>query len=132
MCRYCFLWDPYPSQFCSPPKHIARKRPLHIKERSLLINTSPYASLGDVGFHGLQDPFLGLDILADAIVDKKNELWDYWSYFPNFFFVIIYIKNFTHWWPRGLTSTSCEVEESLLNISSILHCKHLQCVWMRV
>ena len=35
------------------------KRPLHIKEKSLFISTSPYASLGDVGFHGLQDPFLG-------------------------------------------------------------------------
>lgn len=48
------------------------------------------------------------------------------------FFVNVYIKNFTHWWPMALTSTSCEVEESLLNISTILHGKHLQCVWMRV
>ena len=33
--------------------------PLHIKIRSLLISTSSCASLGDVGFHGLQDPLLG-------------------------------------------------------------------------
>ena len=32
------------------------KRPLHIEERSFLINTFPYSSLGDVGFHGMQDP----------------------------------------------------------------------------
>ena len=38
------------------------------------MNTSPCASLGDVGFHGLQDPLLGLYILVDAIVDEKNEL----------------------------------------------------------
>ena len=33
-----------------------RKRSLHIKRRSLLISTSLCASLGNVGFHGLQDP----------------------------------------------------------------------------
>ena len=33
--------------------------PLHIKGRPLLISTSPCASLGDVGFHELQDPLLG-------------------------------------------------------------------------
>ena len=32
------------------------KRPLHIEGRSFLINTFPCASLGDVGFHGMQDP----------------------------------------------------------------------------
>ena len=32
--------------------------PLHIEGRSFLINTFPCASLGDVGFHGMQDlPF---------------------------------------------------------------------------
>ena len=35
------------------------KRPLHIKGRSLLISTSPYASVGDVGLHGMQDPPFG-------------------------------------------------------------------------
>ena len=30
--------------------------PLHIEGRSFLINTFPCASLGDVGFHGMQDP----------------------------------------------------------------------------
>ena len=32
------------------------KRPLHIKGRSFLINTFSCASLGDVGFYGMQDP----------------------------------------------------------------------------
>ena len=32
------------------------KRPLPIEGRSFLINTFPCASLGDVGFHGMQDP----------------------------------------------------------------------------
>ena len=32
--------------------------PLHIKGRSLLISTSPCASLSDVGFYELQDPLL--------------------------------------------------------------------------
>ena len=36
-----------------------RKRPLHIKGRSLLTSTSPYASLSDVEFHGMQDPPFG-------------------------------------------------------------------------
>ena len=35
------------------------KRPLHIQGSPLLIMTSPCASLGDVGFHELQDPLLG-------------------------------------------------------------------------
>ena len=35
--------------------------PLHIEGSSLLINTSPCASLGDVGFHELQDPLLELE-----------------------------------------------------------------------
>ena len=35
------------------------KRPLHIKGRSFPINTFSYASLDDVGFHGMQDPPFG-------------------------------------------------------------------------
>ena len=35
------------------------KRPLHIKGRLFLISTSSCASLGDVRFHGLQNPLLG-------------------------------------------------------------------------
>ena len=35
------------------------KMPLHIKGMSLLISTSPCASLSDVGFHELQDSLLG-------------------------------------------------------------------------
>ena len=33
--------------------------PLYIKGRSFLINTFPYVSLGDVGFHEMQYPLLG-------------------------------------------------------------------------
>ena len=36
-----------------------RKRPLHIRGKSFFISTFPCASLGNVGFHGLQDPLLG-------------------------------------------------------------------------
>ena len=32
------------------------KRPLHIEGRSFIINTFPCASLGNVGFHRIQDP----------------------------------------------------------------------------
>ena len=48
----------YPLRFCSPPKHrvLGEKASLHIKGRSFLINTFSCASLGDVGFHGMQDP----------------------------------------------------------------------------
>ena len=36
------------------------KMPLHIEGRSFFINTSPCTSLGDVGFHKMQDPPFGL------------------------------------------------------------------------
>ena len=50
----------YLSQFYFPLKHVAMgKMPLHIKGRSFLINTFPCTSLGDVGFHGMQDFLFG-------------------------------------------------------------------------
>ena len=69
LCRYYPLWDPYPSRFCSPhgfvlPQVALGKRPLHIKGGSSLTNTFSCAFLGDVGFHGMQDPPFWVTTLA--------------------------------------------------------------------
>ena len=59
LCRYYPLWHLYSSRFCSPSKHTAvGEKAFDIKGKSFLINTFSCASLGDVGFHGMQDhPF---------------------------------------------------------------------------
>ena len=57
LCKYCLLWDHTPHGFVLPQVALG-KRPLHIEGSPLLISTSPCTSLGDVGFHELQDPLL--------------------------------------------------------------------------
>ena len=56
-----------------PPLHQSTqqwgKRPIHIKEKSLLIRKSPCTFLNDVRFHGLQDPLLGLyNLVGDFLI----------------------------------------------------------------
>ena len=61
LCRYCLLWGLIPlTVLFSPKAHSSgEKRPLHIKGRSFLISTFSCASLGNIGFHGMQDPLFG-------------------------------------------------------------------------
>ena len=57
LCRYYPLWDLYSYGFVLSPKYtvVGEKTSTHWRE----ISTSLCASLGDVGFHGLQAPLLG-------------------------------------------------------------------------
>ena len=61
LCKYCPLWVHAPHGFVLPQStQQLGKRILHIERRSFLINTFPCASLGNIGFYGMQDPpFLG-------------------------------------------------------------------------
>ena len=52
LCRYCLLWSPFLSWFCSFSKYTTMgKKLLHIKGKSFFIRISLCASLGDVRFH---------------------------------------------------------------------------------
>ena len=52
LCKYCLLWSPFLSWFCSFSKYTTMgKKLLHIKGKSFFIRISLCASLGDVRFH---------------------------------------------------------------------------------
>ena len=49
------------------PQVTLEKRPHTQQGRAFLISTFPYASLGDVGFHEMQDPLLGQYMLNEDL-----------------------------------------------------------------
>ena len=66
---------------CSDPKVLPQstqqwgKRPLHIEGRSFLINTFSCASLGDVGFHGMQDPSFWVTTIHPHYEHTRPCMW---------------------------------------------------------
>ena len=52
------------------------KRPLHIEGRSFLINTFSCASLGNVGFHGMQDPSFWVTTIHPPYGHTRPRVWD--------------------------------------------------------
>ena len=78
LCRYCPLWGIIPPHGFVLPQSTQQwgKRPLHIKRRSLLISTSPCASLGDVGFHGMQDPPFCVTTIHPPYRHTRPRMWN--------------------------------------------------------